>query len=65
MILPNIDKAVIEPEKLRDYLLSKSHPIGRFKAEFFRSTFDLLDSRIIIGRLWRQRFEPNLKTTLK
>ena len=37
MILPNIDKAVIESEKLQDYLLSISHPIGRFKAEFFRS----------------------------
>jgi hypothetical protein len=37
VILPNIDKAVIESEKLQDYLLSKSHPIGRFKAEFFQS----------------------------
>lgn len=37
MKLPNIDKAVIEPVKLRNYLLSLSHPIGQFKAEFFRA----------------------------
>jgi hypothetical protein len=33
--IPNADQAVIEPTKLRDYLLSLSHPIGRFKASFF------------------------------
>ena len=33
--LPNIDKAAISSDKLRDYLLSRSHPIGRFKAAFF------------------------------
>ena len=35
MKLPNIDKAVISSDKLRDYLLSRSHPIGRFKSVFF------------------------------
>ena len=25
------------PEKVRDYLLSGSHPVGRFKARFFRA----------------------------
>lgn len=35
--LPNSDKAVIQPEKLKDYLLSHSHPIGHFKARFFQS----------------------------
>jgi hypothetical protein len=29
--------AVIPTEKLRDYLLSSSHPIGRYKSSFFRS----------------------------
>jgi len=28
-------RAVVEPAKLRDYLLSRSHPVGRFKAVFF------------------------------
>ena len=35
MLLPNADDAVIDPAKLRDYLLSTEHPVGRFKARFF------------------------------
>lgn len=35
MKLPNADRAVIEPEKLHRYLLSDTHPVGRFKARFF------------------------------
>ena len=35
MQIPNPDRAVIEPAKLRDYLLSPTHPVGRFKAPFF------------------------------
>ena len=35
MLLPNADRATIEPAKLRDYLLSTGHPVGRFKARFF------------------------------
>jgi hypothetical protein len=33
--IPNADRAIVEPAKLRDYLLSHSHPVGRFKAAFF------------------------------
>ena len=33
--MPNADRATIDPAKLRDYLLSATHPIGRFKARFF------------------------------
>jgi len=29
--------AIIAPEKLRDYILSTAHPIGRYKSAFFRS----------------------------
>ena len=29
------DAATIAPEKLRDYVLSSTHPVGRFKAAFF------------------------------
>lgn len=36
MKLPNSEAAAIAPEKLRDYLLSETHPIGRYKAAFFR-----------------------------
>ena len=35
MKLPHADQAVIEPTKLHGYLLSTSHPVGRFKARFF------------------------------
>jgi hypothetical protein len=33
--IPNADRTVIDPAKLRDYLLSSTHPVGRFKAPFF------------------------------
>lgn len=35
MKLPNHDSALIDPAKVRDYLLSPEHPVGRFKATFF------------------------------
>lgn len=34
-MLPNAERAFIEPAKLRDYLLAQGHPVGRFKARFF------------------------------
>ena len=37
MTLPNADRAVIDPAKIRDYLLAATHPVGRFKARFFVS----------------------------
>jgi hypothetical protein len=33
--LPDRDRAQIDPQKLHGYLLSESHPVGRFKARFF------------------------------
>jgi hypothetical protein len=33
--IPNADRAIVEAEKVRDYLLSPTHPVGRFKAPFF------------------------------
>ena len=35
MKLPNASRATIDAAKLRDYLLSPAHPVGRFKAPFF------------------------------
>ena len=35
VLIPNAAHAIIEPEKLHGYLLSASHPVGRFKARFF------------------------------
>jgi hypothetical protein len=37
MRIPFADRAVIDPIKLRDYLLSQKHPLGRHKARFFRA----------------------------
>ena len=33
--LPNAEHAIVPQAKICDYLLSSSHPIGRFKAAFF------------------------------
>jgi hypothetical protein len=37
MTLPSADRAVVDDVKVRDYLLSPAHPVGRFKARFFVS----------------------------
>lgn len=37
MRLGNADQAIIDPRKVRDYLLSSEHPLGRYKAHFFTS----------------------------
>jgi hypothetical protein len=37
MKLPASDSAIVDDAKVRDYLLSSTHPIGRFKARVFAS----------------------------
>jgi len=37
MVLPEAQHAVVDAGKVRDYLLSHEHPIGRFKAVFFET----------------------------
>ena len=37
MKIPNPESAVIDAEKIRDYLLSSTHPVGRLKAVFFNA----------------------------
>lgn len=34
-MLPNAHRATIAPAKVKDYLLSPAHPVGRFKAAVF------------------------------
>lgn len=36
-MLPNAHQAIVDPSKVRDYLLSPTHPIGRFKATVFNA----------------------------
>ncbi|MFZ5595209.1 MAG: DUF6883 domain-containing protein [Pseudomonadota bacterium] len=37
MKLPNLEQAIVKPEKITGYLLSATHPNGRHKARFFTS----------------------------
>jgi hypothetical protein len=37
MKLPNSKNAFIPKEKLKGYLLSETHPVGKFKAKYFRN----------------------------
>jgi len=37
MKIPNYENALIPVEKIRDYLLSRLHPIGKAKATFFNN----------------------------
>ena len=37
MRLPRADSAICDEAKVRDYLLSREHPIGRAKARFFET----------------------------
>lgn len=37
MVLPNAERAEIDPAKITGYLLSSGHPIGRYKRPIFLS----------------------------
>ena len=54
MRVPNSRSARIDPAKIREYLLSPVHPVGRFKGAFFTSLGYSLDA-------WR-RLEADLRT---
>ena len=53
MKLPNRENAYIPSPKLHDYLLSKTHSVGRWKARFFRAlgfdetNVDVLEQHLI------------------
>lgn len=52
MNLANAERAEVPPEKVRDYLVSPSHPVGRFKARFFQSIgYDLKNWQALSERL--------------
>ncbi len=50
MLLPSADKAIVPIAKLRDYLLSPNHPVGRFKAQWFRTLGYTQDAAAILER---------------
>jgi hypothetical protein len=48
MKLPNRENAHIPPSKLADYLVSETHPVGRWKARFLRAVgFDEANVRAL------------------
>jgi len=58
MRLPHAELAEVDPAKVRGYLLSDAHPVGKAKARFFReagfgeSTIELLiDGLLQIARM--------------
>jgi len=36
-VIPNIERAIINPRKLYEYALNPNHPIGRNKAKVFEN----------------------------
>ena len=54
MRLPNAWRAIVEERKVRRYLLSRTHPVGRFKAaELARAGFEESDWRALVTQLRR------------
>ena len=52
--LPHGGDVRVDERKVRDYLLSESHPVGRFKARVFAALgFDGSGVRVFIGELRR------------
>lgn len=53
MMLPNRQSAIVPEKKLKEYLLSDTHAVGKAKAKFFRmlgfddENLDLLANRLI------------------
>lgn len=54
MKLPNCKSVIISKEKLTDYILSEIHPIGKFKANFFRKFgFDETNVNLFEKAIWK------------
>ena len=43
-LLPNLEKATIDPRKLTEYALNPEHPVGGNKAKVFESTLARIQS---------------------
>jgi hypothetical protein len=62
--LPNAERAVIDPRKIQDYLLSWAHPVGRFKAHFFvRLGFATETWQLLHAQLKRVALEGEAKVS--
>jgi hypothetical protein len=64
--LPNADKAIIEDSKLTEYILSPVHPIGRFKAAFFRGLgYTIANREAFKKQLQKLALSENISSTEK
>ncbi len=64
MKLPNVQDGVISPEKIENYLLSDSHPIGRFKAFFLKNLgYDDSDTSTLVRDLLAVAQENDISET--
>ena len=63
-VIPNIERAIINPRKLYEYALNPNHPIGRNKAKVFENALGYNQSNT--DDLIRQIYEklPNSKVLL-
>ena len=63
-VIPNIERAIINPRKLYEYALNPKHPIGRNKAKVFENALGYNQSNT--DDLIRQIYEklPNSKVLL-
>ena len=54
MKLPGADRVRIDERKIRGYLLSRTHPVGRFKARVFAALgFDESSTQALVSELRR------------
>jgi hypothetical protein len=63
--LPNADAAKVAPEKLEEYILSATHPVGKLKARFFRTLgFDSSDASELARLLLQIARNEEVQTTV-
>ena len=54
MKLPSADRVQIDDRKIREYLLSRTHAVGRFKARFFAAVgFDETTATAFVAEIRR------------
>lgn len=54
MKLPGADRVEIDDRKVRGYLLSPTHPVGRFKARVFAALgFDATNAELFVAEIRR------------
>jgi hypothetical protein len=64
MKIPNNNLSFVADNKIRDYLLSDVHEIGKHKADFFkRFGFDLLDVETFKGSLIQHSIDRDIEKT--